>query len=645
MAVRLPALFSDHAVLQRNIPLRVWGWAEPGEMVSVMLAGNEARAAAGPDGAWEVTLPAQPAGGPLEMTVSGSDTVVVHDLLVGEVWIGSGQSNMEFNVGSSDNSGHEIETAHYPRIRLFTVPKTAATETQTDVDGCWALCSPATVSDFSAVLFFFGRMLHEQLDIPFGLIHTSWGGTVAEAWTSRDGLLADPAVRDIVESYERDLPQHEAQMAEYLATLNCWNDRLSKDPGNTALAQGWADPGFDTVHWDWMDLPTAWQQAGLDISGVVWFRREVEIPKEWAGRELTLRIGACDKSDVCYFNGTEVGRMSYLENANSWCTPRAYPVPGTLARAGKAVIAVRVYSHCYAGGLLGPETEMRLEVAGAVDMQPIVLGGRWQFAIEHNFGRNPDMPLQPLGPGNPNSPHTLYDGMIAPLIPYPICGAIWYQGESNATRALQYRALFRALIRDWRRVWGQGDFPFYFVQLANYNATPPQPNPADSDWPLLREAQRLALQEPNTGMAVIIDVGDAVDIHPRNKQDVGRRLALQALAGTFGQQIVHSGPLFRAMTVEAGAIRLAFDHVGSGLHARDGRLSGFAIAGADRRFVWAEARIDGDTVLVSSSQVTEPVAVRYAWADNPPCTLYNRDGLPASPFRTDDWPALVEAAV
>ena len=638
MAIKLPALFCDHMVLQREKPLPVWGWAEPGEAIAVSIAGQCARTVAGSDGRWKVTLPALPVGGPFEMTIND---VTLRDVLVGEVWIGSGQSNMQFNVGSVDNSGQEIDAANFPRIRLFTVPTVAALEIQDDVVGNWSVCTPQTVGGFSAALYFFGRELHQKLGVPIGLIHSSWGGTVAEAWTSRESMLAVPEIRDIVEDYEANLPLLQAQMAEYEATLKCWNDELPKDPGNTGLSLGWADLGFDASNWDVMVVPSTWAQAGLDMSGVLWFRREVEVPDSWAGQDLMLRIGACDKSDTTYFNGVEVGAMSYYDDLNTWCTPRAYPVPGKLVQAGKNVITSRIYSHCFAGGLLGPETEMRLEAPGVPGAEPIALNGCWQYAIEHNFGKRKELPAQPLGPGNANSPHTLYDGMIAPLIPYAIRGAIWYQGESNAARATQYRVLFRTLIRDWRKQWGQGDFAFYFVQLANYMASAVKQQPADSDWAELREAQTLALQEPNTGMAVITDIGDPVDIHPRNKQDVGLRLALNALAQTYGQPVEYSGPMYKAMQVEGGAIRICFDHVAGGLIAKDGKLPGFAIAGEDKHFVWAEARIDGDSVVVSSPQVPAPVAVRYAWEDNPPCSLYNAAGLPASPFRTDDWPALV----
>lgn len=474
--VRLPALFSDNAVFQRGVPVQVWGWAAPDELVSVSFAGQTVRTTALADGTWKLQLNAMPAGGPYDLT---ANRVTVKNILVGEVWIASGQSNMQWNVQGAMNSTEEIAAADYPKLRMFTVPNVIAATPQTDCKGSWAICSPQTVARFSAVGYFFGRELFQALNVPIGIIHTSWGGTPAQAWTDEQTLLDNPALKPMA------------------------------DGKNQGLAS-YANAAFTAMS-AWLPQASAAQAAGKPL-----------------------------------------------------------PLPPTLPPDPRA---------------------------------------------------------------SPGMPTGLYNAMIAPLIPYSFQGAIWYQGESNAGNPAQYRVLFPAMIQGWRRNWGQGDFPFLFVQLANYMSTHEQPT--DTQWAQLREAQALTLSLPNTGMAVTIDIGTPNNIHPPNKQEVGRRLALWARHLSYGQDLVYSGPLYKSMVVEGKTIRLRFDHVGGGLVAKGGPLKGFAIAGADGRFVWADATIDGETVVVQSPEVAAPIAVRYAWDDNPVCNLYNQEGLPASPFRTD----------
>ena len=643
--MQLASVFGDHMVLQREIPIPVWGTAAVGEAVTVTLAGQQARTVADARGQWMLQLPAMPAGGPFEMTVSGASTLSLRDVMIGEVWVCSGQSNMEMAVQSVNDAEGEIERAAYPDIRLFTVPKHTAFTPETAVSDphAWELCAPNTVPAFSAVGYFFGRELYQRLGVPIGLINTSWGGTVAETWTSREGLLAEPSLHPLLENLDNTLPNLEQMTAAYEAEKRQWElSPMRQDPGNSGWAQGWADPATDTTDWDEMPLPGAWQERGMIFSGVFWFRREVEIPAAWAGKDLTLSIGACDKSDVTYFNNVEMGGLSIDERSDAWCIPRTYTIPAALVQSGKNTIAVRVFSNIYHGGMTGPASQMHI---GPVDASgaPISLVGPWRYQIEYNFGLVTPPPITapaPPGMDNPNWATLLYNGMIAPLIPYAIRGAIWYQGESNADRGEQYRTLFPAMITDWRKRFAVGDFPFLFVQLANFMEPPTEPT--DCQWAELREAQTMTLDLANTGMAVIIDIGEAVDIHPRNKQDVGYRLALNALANTYGMaDLPYSGPLYTRMEVEGNAIRLFFDHTNGGLQCRGERLEAFAIAGEDRAFVWADAVIDGDTVLVSSPHVSAPVAARYGWANNPPCNLYNGANLPASPFRTDAWPACV----
>ncbi|HEY3412326.1 MAG TPA: sialate O-acetylesterase [Armatimonadota bacterium] len=457
----LSPMFGSHMVLQRGIKAPVWGWAAPGTTVTVAIAGKSADAVAGADGRWLARIGPLKAGGPHTLTVNGPKSVTLDDVLVGDVWVASGQSNMEMTVAESRDAAKEIAAANYPRLRLYKVNRCVALEPQDIPVGHWDECAPSTVSAFSAIAYYFGREVHTRTDIPIGLVETCWGGTVAEAWTSAEAL---------------------AQIPDFAPALA--KNRMLK-------------------------------------------------------RQLSSNPKSVDLSD------------------------------------------------------------------------------------------------------QPNLATVLFNGMVAPVIPFGIKGAIWYQGSSNAARAYQYRTLLPTMINDWRARWGVGDFPFYIGQLYNYMAQ--KPEPGDDEWAELREAQSMTAKAlPHSGIAVAIDIGETETIHPLNKQDLGRRLALNALAKDYGKKVEYSGPDYQSMKVESGKIRLTFTHIGGGLVAKGGKLTGFAIAGVDRKFVWADVVIDGESVVVSSSGVPEPVAVRYAWASNPVCNLYNKGGLPASPFRTDDWPGITQ---
>jgi sialate O-acetylesterase len=472
--VKLPALISDHMVLQQGMPVRIWGTADPGEAVKVDFQGQSVAAKAGSNGKWEAWLKPLIAAGPLELAVNN---LTIRDVLVGEVWLGSGQSNMEFVLNNAVNHDEEIARAGYPLIHLFHVKKLVAEQPVEDVVGAWEVCSPASIPRFSAVEYFFGRQLHQSLHVPMGLIESDWGGTPAQSWTSKEALAADPALKYVQDGWDQALAAYPAAKQRYDQQLETWNQAAAKA-----------------------------KQDGK--------------------------------------------------------TP-------------------------------------------------------------------PNRPAAPQGPGHPNTPAGLYNGMIAPLTPYAIRGVIWYQGESNASEAhaYKYRRLFGGMIEDWRNRWGEGDFPFLFVQLANYKS--------NQWWPVLRESQTETLRLRNTGMAVAIDVGEHTDIHPKNKQDVGKRLALAALHVAYGKSLEYTGPVFRQAAPEGAAMRVYFSHA-DGMQARGGgSLTGFTVAGADGNFVPAEAKIDGDTVIVSAAQVASPAAVRYAWADDPECNLINQAGLPASPFRSD----------
>ncbi len=631
--VRVPALIGDNMVLQQGGPARLWGWADPGEAVRASLAGFHAETVASADGTFRLALGPLPAGGPYTLEIAGKNVLRFENVLVGEVWIASGQSNMEFPLSRARNAEQEIANADFPLVRLFTVAKATSTTPKDDVAGSWVECRPGTVSDFSAVAYFFGRRLAEELHVPVGLVHSSWGGTPAEAWTSREALIAEPSLRPMVEEMDR-LRTDPTAAEKYAREREAWERKnLAKDPGNAGEGEGFARAGFDDAAWQKVELPTPVERLGHDVDGAFWFRREVAVPADWAGHDLTLRLGAIDDVDTTYFDGEKVGATG-SEVPSSWTQLRAYRIPGALVKAGRNVVAVRVFDRGGDGGFMGPADQMRLERSDG-GAAPVKLAGSWRLQVELALGpMNPDWGSQPRLPDSEMAPTVLFNAMVAPLTPMSIRGVIWYQGESNADRAAQYRTLFPVLIRDWRARFGLGDFPFDFVQLANYMARAAEPGP--SDWAALREAQLLTLREPNTGMAVTIDIGEADDIHPKDKQDVGSRLAQWALAKTYHRPLVPSGPLYRTNEIEGGEVTVRFDHA-EGLTARGGPLVGFAIAGADRKFVWADARIEGDRVIVSSPQVAAPVAVRYGWADNPAVNLYNGAGLPASPFRTDDW--------
>jgi sialate O-acetylesterase len=634
-------LLADHAVLQRDARVPVWGWAARGAKITVRFAGQEKHATAGTDGKWMAYLdPMKVSSKPREMIVTSSGgnspssgamaglggKARISDVLVGDVWICSGQSNMEMGIGNCGAS-NEIAAANLPRIRLLAVPKKIAYTPELTLQCAWLPCSPTTVTQggwggFSAAGYFFGRELHRDLDIPIGLIHTSWGGTICEAWTSREALTPLGDYKSGIEQVEQVAASPETDKVS--AVMDKWYQ--AKDPGTS---KAWFRPETDVSTWKTANMPANWQACGLPgYEGIVWVQRIFEAPAAWAGRELVLSFGPIGDVDTTWVNGIAVGRTDYFDQA------RTYKVPAAAVITGRNVIAMRVVN-AGGGGFFGTSEQMKVYPSGD-EGSAISLAGPWRVqdtATRASTGA--------ALAGNPNICSVLYNGMIAPLIPFAIKGAVWYQGESNAERAYQYRALLPTMIKDWRSRFGVGDFGFHIVSLANYK--PVFAAPRDSDWAELREAQAMAAKAlPNCGIAMAIDIGEAADIHPRNKQEVGRRLALSALAITYGKKIEWSGPWHKSMKISGKGIRLTFDHAQSGLAAKGDKLTGFAIAGEDRKFVWADAVIDGKTVLVSSPAVPRPVAVRYGWDSNPTCNLFNKENLPAVPFRTDDWPGVTQ---
>jgi sialate O-acetylesterase len=630
--VILPALVSDGMVLQQKAPVRVWGWAAEGEQVTVALPGQTATVTA-QGGWWAVTLKPLAVGAPFDIIISGRNTIVVHDVLVGEVWLCSGQSNMEFSLDGAADAQADIDAEADPLLRMFTVGRQLAQNPKPDVSGGrWESATPQARGQFSAVGYYFGRALRAARKVPIGLIHSSWGGTPAEAWASRSTLeewgLPKQAFAALATPTQAARAAYDRRLDEWQAAGRPQGD--FNDPGVAAAAQPWALPATDTTQWRSMVLPSPWERLGseMEVDGGIWFRKDVAVPASWAGRELEIHLGAIDDLDTTYFNGVAVG-ATRVEVPTHWQVARRYRVPASAVRAGRAVVAVRVWDRGGEGGFMGPASEMWVAPVGAADTERLALTGDWRFRAEQT------RPSMPNPPGlNHNLPSVLYNGMIAPLLPYTIRGATWYQGESNTGRSAEYRSLLTSMIRGWRADFRVGEFPFLIVQLAPYMAIDTEPR--ESGWAVLREAQdRVAREVGKAGLVVITDVGDEKDIHPTRKKPVGERLALWARKLAYGEAVLASGPSFRSASVSGGKINVSFDHVGKGLEARGGPLSGFAIAGSDRKFFNAEASITGERVSVSSPQVTSPAYVRFGWANYPVVNLWNKDGLPAVPFRTD----------
>jgi sialate O-acetylesterase len=615
-------LFTDNAVLQQGMKVPIWGTADPGERVTVEIAGQTVSTTASAAGEWIVHLAPLKAGGPHTLTISGKNKIILTNILIGEVWLCGGQSNMERQLGLRwgqqpiTDWKQEVAAANYPEIRHFGVAQTTAFAPARTVKGSWIVCSPETVADFTAIGYFFGRDLYQARHVPIGLIHSSWGGTPAEAWTSKATLSAMPDWKDALAQLELFANDPVRAQRETQKQLDAWYQ--AKDPGSMANPP-WSTTDLDTGSWKTMTLPTYWENAGYpDFDGIFWFRRTVDLPEIGTNSDFELHLGAVDDIDTTWVNGVQVGAII------GWSVPRVYPVPAGVLKPGLNVIVARVLDTGGNGGLWGGADPMRLDIRSDGKTNSIPLTGVWlckQSVSLTNVGWPPADYSK-----NPSVPSVLHNGMIAPLEPYAIQGVIWYQGEANVGREQQYQTLFPAMIADWRRAWGEGDFPFLFVQIAPYRGNTPE----------LREAQLLSWQSTtNTAMAVTMDCGNANDIHPAHKQPVGARLALAARALAYGEHIEYSGPVFEAMKIDGAKAVLRFTHLDGGLMAKDGPLKGFTIAGADKVFHQAQAEIHDGTVVVSSTAVSQPVAVRYGWANVPEGNLFNRAGLPASPFRTD----------
>lgn len=613
--LQMPAFFGDHMVLQRDMPIKVWGKAKPGKRVTVTLTGKKVSTKSDKEGAWSVTLPARNAGGPYTMTVkSGNETIEYTDILVGEVWLCSGQSNMEWRLRDVRNAEQEVAESNYPMMRSFNVDKRMEYTPQENLGGYWQVCSPETSHDFSAVAYFFALNLHKETGIPIGFINSSWGGTDIETWISLDTICQYPKYNEQINLLATN--GIEAFVENSASQYNAFIEACNNDAGEKEV---WYKPGYDRSTWKSHAAPREWSNDELGpLDGVVWMTYKFDIPKELLGNDALLSLACIDDSEKTWVNGHFIGET------HGYNVLRTYIVPAEVLGTENE-IAVKVTDSGSGGGIYGNASDMYLLIGG----RRLPLHGDWQYKVSVNSA---DYNYTSVGPNS--FPSLLYNAMINPLVGLSMRGVIWYQGCNNVDRANEYYRLFPSLINDWRARWGQ-EFPFYWVQLANY--LQPTDVPVESNWARLRDAQTATLALPRTGQAVIIDLGEANDIHPRNKQDVGARLARHALHNDYGMtEVYHMSPMVKEVKADGNELTVTFDNVADGLevHGRYGYLCGFTVADTDGVYHYAKARIeDNNKVVLSCDKVSQPCKVRYAWADNPDdANLYNSEGLAATPF-------------
>ena len=626
--VRLPQLVSDGMVLQRNAPLKIWGWAAPAEKISLTFNGKTYNTTASGEGKWHIMMKPMKAGGPYTMNIRASNSIQLKDILIGDVWFCSGQSNMALPMERvKEKFANEVATVNYPEIRNFFIPTIAdVSKVREDLPpGKWTPAVPEHILSFGAVPYFFAKDIYNKYKVPIGIINSSVGGTPIQAWTSEEGLKQIPQYASRVEQlkdslFVKNLVQQTAVKNKAVAA------QFTPDDAGLKGAKTWYDPTYVPENWHAFWLPGYWEDQGIrGLKGVVWFRKEITLPESVNGKAGKLMFGAMVDADETYVNGKQVGNVTYKY------PPRRYEIPAGLLKAGKNTIVIRLTNTTDKGGFV-PDKSYNL----LVDGQTIDLRGDWQYKVGQVFTFSKDIPATPNFSAQ-DEPTGLYKSMVAPVLPYAIKGVLWYQGETNSHKPEEYETLLKALIADWRSKWAQPNLPFIYAQLPNFMEV--DYAPAESKWAVLREGQRRTLAVPNTGMAVGIDAGEWNDIHPLDKQTIGKRMALAAQKVAYGDaKVVAYGPMFESAKVEGDKIRIRFSSTGSGLVTKGEKtLKHFAIAGADKKFVWGTAVIEGNEVVVSSKQIQQPRYVRYAWADNPDfANLYNQEGLPASPFKTDE---------
>ncbi len=624
----LSPIFSDHMVLQRGRPNTFWGWTEPGQHVRVAIEGQSAEGVSGADGKWMVKVSPPKVGGPYKIVVSGPQRLTLTDVLVGDVWLCGGQSNMQFGLAASLNGREEVAAANHSQIRFALVPVSMSFHPRDFTTAPWKVCTPETVGNdawngLSAVGYFFGRALQKELKIPIGLVHDCRGGSRAESWISRPTLEGLGYVNETLGSIdEADRTHH----AEYMKNAEDWIQR--SDAGS--MGNAWANPDLDDTGWNKVSLPASYSDLGFGGHlGVTWFRTEIDLPQTLPAGDATLSLGAIADADWTWVNGNRVGSTA------EYRLGRNYAVSSAMLRPGRNQITVRVLSTGVTDGFMSPGKELLLKLADGTQVP--LANGNWRVKQGLNLWEGKGE--FPWGiEGAMSTPLVHYNSMIYPVAPLAVRGAIWYQGESNAYQSRPYVQIMQDVAKDWRAAFETDNFPFLQVQLANFQARGDQPG--DSAWAALREAQWLSSRKiPGGGLVTAVDIGDAADIHPKNKRDVGIRLANLALKQVYGRsKIVASGPIFRSFRIEGSSLRVRFEATNGGLAVHGPALKGFSLAGSDRKFYWADAKIVGNEVVLTSAEVKVPVAARYAWADNPEITLYNGAGLPAFPFRTDNWP-------
>jgi sialate O-acetylesterase len=627
--VIMPKIITDHAVLQRNAPIHVWGWADKGEKVVVTLNKQKQSTVADNAGKWQLKLNPMPAGGPYDLTVKGKNVIVIKDILLGEVWLCSGQSNMALTLKETNKAGEEIAMANYPAIRHFKIkPKTSAEPAEDIEGGQWKVCSPEEAGEFSGVAYYFAKSINKELNVPIGIINASWGSTYIEGWMSHSALIRYPYYEQIPEIKNQQLAKWYSNVVDLLSYYRQKLCIQSFENFKIDDSQ-WHLPAYDDRKWLTVPFPENFDKTFLPcIDGTVWIRTVVNINQHMVNKGLTLHLGKIKDEYDFFINGEKINSEKNTENI------RHYEIDPRKLKAGENVIAIKIINYWDLGGFISPANNYYIE--GADGFKIPLADQSWKMNLSSVFK---------LWLNNQNvQPDILFNGMIHPVSSYTIKGALWYQGESNDEFASDYKNLLPLMISDWRTHFKQGGFPFYFVQLPNYKKFSQNSQNGGATWAEMRESLSKTLSVPNTGMAVTIDLGDSVNIHPKNKEDVGNRLALIALKNLYDKPIVCSGPEVESVTKSTGKMIVTFKKSASALIVKDrfGYLKGFEIAEEDQHFYYTQAILDGNHVILQNDRVPAPVAARYSWSNNPDGNLYNDAGLPASPFRTDSWKLTTE---
>lgn len=619
--VTLASIFSDNMVLQRHTKIPIWGLASSQEKITVLLHNQQKLTTADQSGKWIVYLDSEDAGGPFVLTIKGKNILQINNVSIGDVWICSGQSNMEWTVGQSEDANEEIATANYPIIRHIKIPKDINSLPKSKFATTpWEICSTKTVENFTAVGYYYAKELNKQLQVPIGLINASWGGTNIETWISKEGFEADAEFNEMIQAMPKINIDSLLQLKIESTKLQI--ETIQNASINTKNATSFSQFNFDDSNWPELQQPGAWETQQLgNFDGTVWLRKHFNL--KTVNGPITIEIPAIDDNDVTFVNGIKIGET------NGWDKKRVYQIPISILKIGQNSIAIQVVDNGGGGGIHGPENDLKLVQNKTI----IPLNGKWKFQVEsikHNLNEN-------------DFPSLCYNAMIQPLVPFAFKGVIWYQGESNASRAFQYRKTFPLLIQDWRKKW-QSDFPFYFVQLASFGTL--GNSNEGCEWAELREAQSQTLSLDNTGMVVTTDIGNPTDIHPRNKKTVGKRLSAIALHNLYQKNLICNGPTFHSFQILKNEIVITFDSIGEGLTSSNesGVVNGFEVAGENQVFYTAKANIKENKIIVNCPDVSNPIAVRFGWnGDASHCNLFNKEGFPAIPFRTDDWKTITKS--